>query len=337
MSMSPNLERVPYMPPKALCGARDCDGEKKGSARVRGSSTEWYLQRLTGDRHTDVDPEHARAEAVAEPLRVGTNARVDGGGVAVGVVVLDLDGLLPGRHAQHAQHRAEDLVVEALLGLVREDHDGGAEPVARRARSTGAAVHEDLGAGLGRPVHVAMHLVPGALVDDGTDLAGLGAELEGLGLGHDAVQQIASVAHEQQHGSSHAALAGATEGTRGDVTSGGLVVAVIKRHEVVLGTAEGEAALVESAAALVDKLGDVRRSHEAHGSDLRVVAKGVDSIDGAVHHLEDARRHTSLRNELSDTVERQRDLLRRLENNLWVWVLRRLELRPGLPTVWSLR
>jgi len=53
---------------------------------------------LSRDRDTDINTQHGGAEAAGEVLGIGAALGVDGGGVTVGVVVLNLQSLIEGVH-----------------------------------------------------------------------------------------------------------------------------------------------------------------------------------------------------------------------------------------------
>mmetsp|Transcript_420 Transcript_420/g.1337 ORF Transcript_420/g.1337 Transcript_420/m.1337 type:complete len:620 (-) Transcript_420:50-1909(-) len=273
-------------------------------------------ERLARHRNADVDTDHAGAEAVSKPLRSTTRRGVDARGVAVGIGVLHLDRLLLGVDHEDAEHRAEDLVVESAVRLVRVQDDRRPNPAAARlVLGPVAPVQQDFGAASLRFVNVREDALLRSFVDDRAHLAAVLARLELAGLGHDRFEQRGLLANREQDRSRHAALARATGKGGRDVRRGHCRVAVRERDQVVLGAAEREHLLVEVVAALVHDLGHLARADKGQSRDVRVVAQALDYLHGALDELEHPVWHPGLLHELGHAGHGHRALLRGLEDD----------------------
>ena len=111
-----------------------------GIAEQRGFPA---AEAVVGHRYRDghVDADHADLDLVLEAPRRAAVVGEDRGAVAVGVGVDQLQRLVVGVHAQHREHRAEDLVgVHAHVGGdVIEQARAQPEPVGRRRRGSRCA------------------------------------------------------------------------------------------------------------------------------------------------------------------------------------------------------
>ena len=128
------------------------------------------------------------------------------------------------------------------------------------------------------------------------------------------MQLVRGVAHGEQHGDGHAALArGAVGGAHRRVRRQ-VHVRVGQHDHVVLGPAQGLHALAVARARLVDVAGDRGRAHEAHRGHVRVLEEAVHRYLVAVDHVEHAPGQTRLREELGRQVGGARVALRRLQH-----------------------
>ena len=197
----------------------------------------------------------------------------------------------------HLQDRPEDFVLIALHARRDPVEEGGADEeaglIALQAEIAaiddqfGALVHPGLDV-VGHPLAVGgvdHRAIVGTLVggDPHLERADLGDQLLAQGVG-------SALAHGHHHGQSHAALPGRAEGGAREVAHHLVQVRIRQDDAVVLGAAHGLDPLSGRCPPGIDVLGDVRRAHEADGSDLGVVEDGVHhdlvALDDVEHALQ---------------------------------------------------
>src|SRR6478672_7146819 len=278
---------------------------------------------VIGDRHgdRDVDPDHADFDAGGEVAGRAAVLGEDGDAVAVLVLAGKRQGFLEAGGADDLQHGTEDLFLVGLhLGRdVVEQRRADEIAVLVALQGEVAAVDDQFGA------------VLDALFDPAGDLgAMLGGDhgaVVGAGVGRDAdphgrdlgdhplaqfVGGLLADGHDDRQG--HAAFAGRAVGRAGQVLDDLIHVGVGQDDAVVLGAAHGLDAFPVRRAGLVDVGGDVGRTDEADGVDLRMGQDGVDRRLVAVDDVQHAGGGARFHHQLAEANRQGRITLRGLED-----------------------
>ena len=270
-------------------------------------------------RNRHVDADLTDRDLVLEAPRRAAGAREDGGAVAVGVVVDQLDGLGQVRRLHAAQHRPEDfLAIEHHLRRHLGEQTRP-QPVAigiARHRDT-TTIQQQLGAFLLALLDPAGHAlqrlrrdqrpVAGALV-----IPGARAHL-GQRVAHPLDQGL-RITDEDRHRDRHAALTRRAD-TGTDQRVDHLVGRGVRHdHHVVLGPGEALGALEVVSGGAIDVLTHRYRADEADGARNLVGEQMIDLIAPALHHGQDALGGTRFHEQLRQPQRGQRHLLGRLEH-----------------------
>jgi hypothetical protein len=272
-------------------------------------------ERLAGDGDADVDADHAGARVLGDVLGDGAVGREHRGGVAVLTLMLQCDRVLERGHVHDGEHGAEDLGVPDLhVGLHLVDHRRP-DPRALRVLGAGgvlaATVDDDLRALFLGASDGALDAIERRLIDDGAHAF---ADHDGRRALDDAVDQVIDVADRHEHARRHAALPGAAGERVDDALHGDVLVGVGHHDQVILRAAEGERALAVSRGELVQRTRHGGRAYEGDRGDVLVGDERVHGVFSAVDDREDAGRKARRDHDLAEQVGRERNLLRRLED-----------------------
>mmetsp|Transcript_3895 Transcript_3895/g.8394 ORF Transcript_3895/g.8394 Transcript_3895/m.8394 type:complete len:381 (+) Transcript_3895:957-2099(+) len=175
----------------------------------------------------------------------------------------------------------------------------------------------------------------GSFIDDGSQFSRSASGLDFRGRGNNLLHQCRSdrlfvgsiivtavvFVDRQEHRGRHAPLPRTTGKTHGNVGRGPIDVAILQRHQVVLGTPQCRApfgiSIVQrwTSTAPGNNFGHGRRTNKGDGAHIGVIHQSLDANPGPLDHVEDPVRQPRFLEEFGRVLHGQGDLLARFEND----------------------
>ena len=127
-------------------------------------------------------------------------------------------------------------------------------------------------------------------------------------------KDVINIADRKQHTGRHAALTSASRERCDDIFRRDLQVRVGHHNQVILGATEAECAHAVGTGASVHSLSNLGATNEPQRLDFRMITERFHYFTPALHHVEDARRESRLREQFRQSQRRERHALARLED-----------------------
>ena len=139
-------------------------------------------------------------------------------------------------------------------------------------------------------INVFENLLIGRVVNDGSQLPWSLSGLNRLGYGHQGVNDgcLMVAGGQQQDGGRHTALSGTPRKTDADIGSRGIHGTIVQGNQVIFGSSECRASLVQGSTRGGDQFGNGRGSHKGDGLNGGRRHEWSDGIFGSLNHLKDA-------------------------------------------------
>src|SRR5690554_4135492 len=285
---------------------------------VEGTLPAGEREERQGHRNGNVHTHLAHIDLVLEAAGCTTVVGEDGGAVAVGAVVDQLDGFAKVVRVHAGEHRAENFFFIDVHFRRDFAEQGGPYPVTVRQSIHGTAA----------TVQHQFRTLRFTCGNQGFDtLLGLTADnraIAGTGVVpgtrayfcHGFLEfrnPLLRSAYKHRHGDSHAALAGGTHRGTHQGIDHLLLVGIRHDHHVVLGASKALYALHVAGTGFVDITANRYRTDKGNGLDGRIVQQGIHLLLGTVYYLQNALGRTGFFEQFCQAHRGERILLGRFQ------------------------